>query len=137
MVSGDRQWLAGPLVDPQRPGLYQLELTSLMSGERRLVEVPFRLAWGHEPRFTPDGRSIVVLGWPSVDTTGRRLFVVPVNGGRPRALTTVNSPAALGLSFSPDGASVAYTAQENQTTSLLLIDLRPALSRASTASSKP
>lgn len=133
VVSPDRRWLAGPLLDAQRPGL-QLEITSLASGERRLIEVPFRLAWA-EPRFTPDGRSLVALGSEGTDTTGARLFVVPLGGGAARALTTAKSPAGA-FSVSPDGASVTYVVQESRSMSLLLVDLRPGLPRASSASSK-
>lgn len=132
VVSPDRRWLAGPLSDAQRPGL-QLEVTSLASGERRLIEVPFRLAWA-EPRFTPDGRSLIVLGAPSTDSTGSRLYVVPLGGGAPRALTTVKSPVGA-FSVSSDGASVTYVVQESRSISLLLVDLRPGLPRASSASS--
>jgi Tol biopolymer transport system component len=132
VVSPDRRWLAGPLSDAQRPGL-QLEVTALASGERRLIDVPFRLSWA-EPRFTADSRSLVVLGSENTDTTGAKLFVVPLGGGAPRAVTTVKSPAGA-FSVSPDGASVTYVVQQSRSTSLLLVDLRPGLPRTSSASS--
>ena len=133
VVSPDGQWVAGSLVDARSPEVQQLEVTSLVTGERRLIEVPFRFVT--DPRFTPDGRSIVVAGRPRSESTGARLYVVPINGSAARALSTAHTPTAPGISVSPDGQSIVYTTQEERTTSLQIIDLRPVLSRH--ASSRP
>jgi len=76
-----------------------------------------------------------VAGRPRSESTGARLYVVPINGSAARALSTAHTPTAPGISVSPDGQSIVYTTQEERTTSLQIIDLRPVLSRH--ASSRP
>jgi Tol biopolymer transport system component len=137
-ISRDGHVIVGRLLDSRGPGIQQLEVTSLVSGERRLIEVPFRFAFaGPGFRLTPDGRSVVALGYPKSESfgTGTRLFVVPLDGGVPRILKTLKRPVAPGISISPDGRSIAYPVQEERSTSLLLVDLRPAFSQR--ASSRP
>ena len=136
VVSLDHQSVVSQLVDARRPDVHQFEVKSLVTGERRQIEVPFRPALV-DARFTPDGRSIVALGWSTTDSTGLRLYVVPLNGGTPRAVTTTNDPVTAGFSIAPDGSSVAFPSLEDQTTSLLLVDLRSALARRSATSASP
>jgi dipeptidyl aminopeptidase/acylaminoacyl peptidase len=135
-VSSDGRWLAGPLSDAHRPENRQFEVTSLETGERRAIEVPFTFAFA-APRFGVDNRSLIALGWPgSDDTEGRRLYVVPLDGSPPRALSNAINPGTA-FSESPDGSSVAYTLQDSRTTSLLLVDLKPALRRTTSAPASP
>jgi Tol biopolymer transport system component len=131
-VSSDRQLVAGRLNDRAHPEVHQIELTSLTSGARRVIEVPFEFTWT-EPRFTPDGSALLISGRAPIDSTSSRVYFVPLDGGAPRELARVGNPNGTTISVSPNGASVAYTAQVSHSQSLLLIDLRPALARISLA----
>jgi Tol biopolymer transport system component len=133
-VSRDRQWLAGPLSDARSSDNRRFEVTSLKSGERRVIDVPFRFAFS-EVRFSADNRSLLALGWSGDDGDDRRLYVIPLDGSAPRALANVNNPGGE-FSVSPDGSSVAYSVQESRTISLILVDLQPGL-RAAPPSSRP
>jgi Tol biopolymer transport system component len=124
-ASADGKLVAGALWSSQQPERNQLELFSMETGTRRLLEVPFRFAPGAQMSFDHDGRAILAVGRPARDTTGLRLYRVPLDGTAPREISRlgdISSSAA--ASVSPDGNLVAYTVQESRTVSLLLVDLR-------------
>ena len=73
---------------------------------------------GDEFAFSPDGQQLAYTRTPEITReeawdTNHDLWVVPVAGGTPRALTT--NPAADGCPrFSPDGKWLAYRAQSRR-----------------------
>ena len=112
----------------------QIELISARTGERRVIDLPFRPFIGPSPEWTPDGRGLLVAGWPplepaSLDTmtvrlarggdtttvnrlreqsTARtRLYLVPVDGDTPVSIADFDETDGW-TSVSPDGRFVAY-----------------------------
>ena len=124
-VSNGRNWVGGPLWDSKHPGYNQLELISTATGERKLLEVPFRFAGSSQPVFLPNDRSVLAFGQSANDTTSTQLYMVPLDGGTPRSLARVpNTPVGAAVSVSPDGRFVAYSFQASRSLNLLLVDLR-------------
>jgi hypothetical protein len=84
---------------------------------KRLVETPDG-ATDSLPEFSPDGRSLA-FARDVVDDDGNELAtleVMPASGGKPvdRATGLAGSLASGGrISFSPDGATIAYAGDEN------------------------
>jgi len=125
VASGDHEWIAGPLKDMKHRDGDQLEVLSTETGERRVLDVPFRFAGAGWPAFLPDNRAILILGRRDTDTTTASLYSVPVNGDPPRALATLGRlPGNAPMTISPDGKSIAYPVLESHTLNLLLVDLR-------------
>jgi Tol biopolymer transport system component len=81
-------------------------MSALGGSNSKLSDFPTddQIAW------SPDGRVIAaarVVRPGSNDSTG--IYVIPVDGGEPRAVTSTKSPAAdLSPAFSPDGSRLAY-----------------------------
>jgi len=48
----------------------RVEFISTRTGQRSEVLVPFHPSAGPSPEWMPDGRALVVIGWPLEDTTG-------------------------------------------------------------------
>src|SRR5262249_37191047 len=106
-------------------------------GQARVIELPFAPTLA-EPRWGADDRSLFMLGRVSDDTTGQKLFVIPLSGEQPRAIANVGTGAnGLSLSVAPGGESVAYSVWSNRTTSLLLVDIRPATRRPASGRTRP
>ena len=126
-VSHDGRTFAGPMVDQSRPGDNQIEILSLINGERRLLQMPFPYRGPGEPVFSADDRALLVVGQPSSDTTSAHIYAIPLNGDAPRELASIGGPGEGAISISPDGKSIVYSVQDVRTTSLLLVDLRPAM----------
>jgi len=131
-ISTDRRLIASPMLDQAHGELNQLEVLSVDSGERRLLRVPFQITFGFQPVFADNNRTVLVFGLAAGDTTGVRLYSVPLNGDAPHSIASVGDANRASASPSPDGKSVAYTVQAERTTSLLLVDLRAILSGKST-----
>jgi dipeptidyl aminopeptidase/acylaminoacyl peptidase len=114
----------------------RVEFISARTGEHREVVVPFHPAPGPSPEWTPDGRELVVVGWPLEDTTGITaatirlarngdttavrdilarqnastvLYRVTVDGGKSRLIARFRGMDGW-VSVSPDGRSVVYGA---------------------------
>lgn len=112
----------------------RVEFISARTGERREVLVPFHPTPGPSPEWTPDGRALVVVGWPLEDTTGvdaatirlarerdtsavrqvlarsesiTVLYRVPVDG-RPPSLVAKFRPTDWWVNVSPDGKYVVH-----------------------------
>jgi Tol biopolymer transport system component len=123
-TSTDHKLIAATLWDSKHPQGNQLELIAVQTGERRILDVPFRLVNAH-PVFTPDNRTLLLFGRRQSDTTATFLYSVPIDGGAPRVVSnagdlTTNAAA----SISPDGNSVAYTVDQSHALNLLLVDIR-------------
>lgn len=112
----------------------RVEFISARTGERREVLVPFHPAPGPSPEWTPDGRALVVVGWPLEDTTGLDaatlrlarerdtsavrqvlarstpatvLYRVPVDGGAPSLIARFRA-TNWWVNVSPDGKYVVH-----------------------------
>jgi Tol biopolymer transport system component len=112
----------------------RVEFISAQTGERRQVLVPFHPSAGPSPEWTPDGRALVVVGWPLEDTTGLDdatirlarerdtsavrqvlarstsatvLYRVPVDGGAPSLIAKFRA-TDWWISVSPDGKYVVH-----------------------------
>ena len=68
-------------------------------------------AGGHEMAFSPDGRELCFSRYVENESLSGNsdLFVVPVSGGAPKAITT-NKAADRTPVYSPDGRYIAYSA---------------------------
>jgi hypothetical protein len=132
VVSNDHAWFGGPLQDPKRSEYNQLELITIASGERKVIELPFNLGWSFQPQLTDDNRAMLVFGRARSDSIGLKLYRVPLNGDPPRAIANIGGlPSGAAVSLSPNGQSFVYAAHDSRTSTLLLVDLRPALSASS------
>jgi dipeptidyl aminopeptidase/acylaminoacyl peptidase len=112
----------------------KVEFISARTGERREVLVPFHPAPGPSPEWTPDGRALVVIGYPLENSTGldtttiRRarerdtsalrqvfaqsesitvLYRVPVDGGAPSLIAKFRA-TDWWVNVSPDGKHVVH-----------------------------
>lgn len=78
---------------------------------------PTRLTWfpGRElvRGWTPDGRAVLFSSQSEVFSRGMKLFTVPAGGGFSSPLPV---PSGTEASYSPDGASIAYSPYEDFTT---------------------
>ena len=134
VVSNDLRWIAGFLLDLRRPSFNEVELFSTETGARTVLDLPFEVnPGGQHPEFLPGDSSLLVFGQRSGETL--KLYRVPLNGDTPRAFADVGTPlpplAFWYASASPDGRSVVYSIEpEAPTQSLVLIDLRGAVPRA-------
>ena len=110
-LASDRRHSGGPFFSPdgsvvaftEGNGLYVMPPAG---GE------PTKLAhlwlWdGYSVRWSPDGRSLAVLGWELPDSEGNSIFLVPASGGEMRRLTpkpkTGEKKYFEGLEWHPDG----------------------------------
>jgi Tol biopolymer transport system component len=131
-VTPDHKWIGGLLMGG---GAARLEVTSLESGARRVVNLPgaplpMQLS---NPRLTPDGQTVMVFGRDRGDTTQKSLYAIPLDGGALRVVANLGRfpGGTTTVSISPDGKSIAYSLQsEEGTVSLITLDLRPVLARA-------
>ena len=129
-ISHDGRTFAGLMYDPKHPEFNQIEILTLDNGQRRILELPFQFAGQSQPKFTPDNRTVLVVGRGSGDTTSAAIYAVPINGDPPRELAVIGGAAGAAVSVSPDGKSVVYSVQDVRTTSLLLVDLRAVMKAA-------
>src|SRR6185437_12623919 len=106
VISPDGKFLAH--VDLGRDGT-SLHLLSVANGSDVQI-VPAGGGCCQSPSFTPDSNAVYFL-------QNRTLKAVPVLGG---ALRTIADNACTGAGFSPDGAQIAYVADQTRTMSLVL-----------------
>ena len=137
-MSNDLRWIGGLLLDRRRPARDQVELFSLETGARTVLDLPF--SWmiggyppGNPPEFLTGDNSLLVFGKRSGETD-IKLYRVPLNGDTPSVFADVGTPRLSGdvvaASASPDGRWVVYGVQpEGSTSTLVLIDLRGAIPR--------
>lgn len=92
------------------------EPRDLTPGDRDAVPSSQTFSAGVDYAFSPDAREIAFTASPApvreeAWRTNHDLFIVPLDGGSPRQITT--NPAADGYPrYSPDGRFIAYRAQE-------------------------
>jgi Tol biopolymer transport system component/tRNA A-37 threonylcarbamoyl transferase component Bud32 len=87
-----------------------IHLVSPLGGSERRVSdfrARFQISW------SPDSRWLAASKAPAGDDQQAGIWLIPVAGGEPRALTSPKPPAYdLAPSFSPDGRALAYAACE-------------------------
>ena len=82
-----------------------LWLLSLEAGESH--QLTAGLARDTNPQWSPDGKQIAFL---STRSGKRQIYLIPVDGGEARALTSMKQGVGSGPVWSPDGKSIAFTA---------------------------
>ena len=60
-----------------------------------------------QPRWSPDGTQIAFL---STRSEKAQIYVIPVDGGEARAVTSLKQGIGGGIAWSPDGTQIAFTA---------------------------
>jgi Tol biopolymer transport system component len=139
VVSDDLRWIGGLLVDRGRPESNQVEVFSIETSARTVLDLPFEMnPWRYPAEFLPGENALLVFGHPSGETD-IKLYRVPLNGDAPRVFAEVGKSrqeaGVTTVSASPDGRSVVYSVQpEPSTGSFILVDLRGAVPRATSRS---
>jgi len=132
VVSNDLRWIGGLLVDRGRPESNQVEVFSIETSARTVLDLPFEMnPWKYRAEFLPGENALLVFGHPSGETD-IKLYRVPLNGDAPRVFAEVGKSrqeaGVTTVSASPDGRSVVYSVQpEPSTGSFVLVDLRGAV----------
>lgn len=141
VVSNDLRWIAGLKVNVRPPENNQVELFSVETGAKTVLDLPFSLnPFGQRPEFVPKDNSLLVFGQRN-GGAGLGLYRVPLNGDAPTIFANVGVvrseiyiPSA---SASPDGGVVVYPVQPKPSTkSFVLIDLRTAIPRSTSRPSR-
>jgi dipeptidyl aminopeptidase/acylaminoacyl peptidase len=81
---------------------YAIWWHSLQTGETRQMS-----ADGHSPAWSPNGQAFAFI---SGRNDRPQIFLMPVNGGEARQLTTVKQGVGGGPAWSPDGKTIAFSA---------------------------
>jgi TolB protein len=72
---------------------------------------------GHQPQFSPDGLSIAYL--VNYNAT---LYTMDINGNNRKDLLSEKEYSVRSFDFSPDGRKIVFSATENQTTDIYIIN---------------
>ncbi|HEY5492126.1 MAG TPA: hypothetical protein VIK25_13110 [Gemmatimonadaceae bacterium] len=134
VVSNDLRWIAGLYTVANGAPTNQVEVFSTETGARTVLDLPFEFR-SFRPEFLPSDSSLLVFGQRNGEPN-IKIYRVPLNGDTPRVFADVGKPrlywgVVSAASGSPDGRSVVYSVgHEAPTLSLVLIDLRAAIPRA-------
>ncbi len=105
-VSPDGRWIVFDLLGD----LYRLPIAG--GSAERLTSGP---AFDHQPRYSPDGRTLVFVS----DRSGKdNLWLLDANGANPRALTTLDDSFPTSAVWMPDGEYVVAKRHVRNTRSL-------------------
>ncbi len=122
--SPDGRQIAYFRLGPDQPALglgpARIHVVSPLGGsDRNIAEFPTggSLAGALGPAWTPDGRWLAVTRFaPAKEVSLGGIFLVPVQGGEPRPLTSpAPSESHVGPAFSPDGHRLTYLSCLNTT----------------------
>jgi len=134
VVSNDLRWIGGLYTDGSGGPANQVEVFSTATGARTVLDLPFECR-SYRPEFLSRDRSLLVFGQRNGEPHVN-IYRVPLDGTAPRVFATIGKPRIdpgfmSAASASPDGKSVVYgVGPESPTLSLVLIDLRAAIPRA-------
>ena len=93
-------------VDPEAEKEYSaIWMLNVVSGESR--QFSSGTALDSNPQWSPDGKQIAFL---STRGEKQQIFVIPVDGGEARAVTSLKQGVGGGQAWSPDGKQIAFTA---------------------------
>ena len=107
-ISPDGRWIAYArrandiMTDRARSSIWLIDTAS---GEQRPLVAG---AGSHSsPRWSPDGTHIAFI---STRGDKPQIYLIPVDGGEARAITSLKQGVGSGLAWSPDGTKLAFTA---------------------------
>jgi Tol biopolymer transport system component/serine/threonine protein kinase len=108
--SPDGEWLAfGEKASQHAPS--RIVRVSVTTGERRPLTSPPADSIGDlEPEIAPDGRLLAFVRSSSATWGNQDVWVQPVGGGEARRLTSERYGSVEAVRWTPDGASVLFTA---------------------------
>lgn len=86
-------------------------LVALETGESR--QLTGGTAIDYDPQWSPDGKKIAFI---STRKEKPQIFVIPIDGGEARQLTTLKQGVGGGPVWSPDGKAIAFTATKAEET---------------------
>jgi dipeptidyl aminopeptidase/acylaminoacyl peptidase len=107
-ATAPRSGMWAGLLNVKESGTGKIEFISSRTGERRLVDVPFRFPLPASPEWTPDGRELIVVGQSSGEEV-LKLYRVPVDGGVPVLIGSIGENTDGWTNVSPDGKLVVYS----------------------------
>ena len=117
-VSSDGRWVVLPATDRK-----SVDIISTDGKTQRTVTFPGGAAVGSVPYWMQSNGPLVVAT-EHTQASPAALYVVPVDGGTPRALATLAAGESfIDLSLAPDGKSVLYKQLGPLSTTLMEIDL--------------
>jgi Tol biopolymer transport system component/DNA-binding winged helix-turn-helix (wHTH) protein len=87
-------------------------LASVETGQQRRLTTPAKLEQDAEPKFSPDGKTVAFVRVHHVIVGD--IFLVPVEGGEPKRLTSMNSSEVPGLAWTTDGSEIIFSATSRE-----------------------
>lgn len=113
----------------------KLTLVSLPDSSQRDIDLPF-LPFG-PMRFSPDDRRTFIRGRDTAEGP-MTIYSVPLDGGQPRAVATVDSRELAGvIELSPSGGSVLYSVAGTRRATFLALDFSDLTARVTQAGKTP
>jgi len=99
-----------------------IEVIALADGSRRrITEPPSAHSGDSSPSFSPDGRELAFVR--SISGSISDIFIVAVEGGAPRRVTTDNADV-LGVDWEPDGRHLVFSSDRAGGISVWRVDAR-------------